>query len=154
MQHEALDDIDRHLLGLLQANAREPAASLARKLKLARTTVISRIQRLERRGVVAGYGLRLGQRMEESALQAYCGLKVAPRSGPAVMRALERFHEVQEVAAVSGEFDYMAVLKCRTTQRLDELLDVLGQLEGVQETHSSVVLSVKLDRRSALPALR
>src|SRR5438093_8515525 len=35
-----LDDTDRHLLSLLQANAREPAATLARKLKVARTTVV------------------------------------------------------------------------------------------------------------------
>ena len=36
-----LDNIDRRLLSLLQANAREPAATLARKLKLARTTVVA-----------------------------------------------------------------------------------------------------------------
>ncbi len=54
-----LDDIDRRLLSLLQVNAREPVAELARKLKLARTTVVTRIARLERKGVVAGYGVRL-----------------------------------------------------------------------------------------------
>ncbi|HEY3048694.1 MAG TPA: AsnC family transcriptional regulator, partial [Polaromonas sp.] len=48
-----LDDIDRRLLSLLQANAREPATTLARKLKLARTTVVARLARLERDGVVA-----------------------------------------------------------------------------------------------------
>ncbi len=43
-----LDDTDRHLLSLLQANAREPGANLARKLQIARTTVAARIARLER----------------------------------------------------------------------------------------------------------
>ena len=55
-----LDDIDRQLLSLLQTNAREGTALLARKLGLARTTVVARIARLERSGVVAGYGVRLG----------------------------------------------------------------------------------------------
>ena len=44
----ALDDTDRALLGLLRDNARASAAELARKLKLARTTVQSRLARLER----------------------------------------------------------------------------------------------------------
>ena len=54
-----LDATDRHLLSLLQANAREPAALLARKLGVARTTVVARIARLERDGVIAGYGVRV-----------------------------------------------------------------------------------------------
>ena len=41
-------DSDSRLIALLKANAREPVASLARKLGLARSTVQERIARLER----------------------------------------------------------------------------------------------------------
>ena len=44
----ALDATDRALLALLRDDARAPTAELARKLKLSRTTVQSRIERLER----------------------------------------------------------------------------------------------------------
>ena len=44
-------DTDTKLLDLLRANAREPTASLARKLGLARSTVQERIARLEREGI-------------------------------------------------------------------------------------------------------
>lgn len=44
----ALDEKDRTLLSLLQGNAREAVASLARQLGLARTTVVARIARLEK----------------------------------------------------------------------------------------------------------
>ena len=76
-----LDDLDRHLLSLLQANAREPAANLARKLKIARTTVVARIARLEREGIVSGYGVRFGTRLEQAAVRAFCGLSVNAKSG-------------------------------------------------------------------------
>ncbi len=147
-----LDNIDRHLLSLLQANAREPAATLARKLKIARTTVVARIARLEREGVVAGYGVRLGRRLEHAAVRAYCGLSVNAKSTGAVMKALERLPEVEEVSAVSGQVDYMVFLRCENHEQLDALLDQLGQIEGVNQTHTSVVLSRKLDRRSAVGA--
>ena len=142
-----LDDTDRHLLRLLQANAREPAATLARKMGIARTTVVARIARLERDGTVAGYGVRLGRRLERAAVRAFCGLSVNARSGAAVIKALERMPEVEEVSAVSGGFDYMVVLRCETHEQLDALLDQLGQVEGVSQTHTSVVLSQKVDRR-------
>ncbi len=145
-----MDDTDRHLLSLLQANARAPAAELARKLKVARTTVVSRIARLERDGVIGGYGVRLGQKLQHAAVQAYCGLSVAPRMGAGIVRALERFPEVEEVSAVSGAYDYMVLLRCDTNEQLDALLDRVGQIDGVQHTHTSVVLSRKVDRRGAV----
>lgn len=148
-----MDDTDRHLLSLLQANARESAALLARKLGVARTTIVARIARLEREGVIAGYGVRLGKRLEEAAVRAYCGLSVAPKMGATVMRALERLPEVEEVSAVSGQFDYMVLLRCETNEQLDALLDRIGLIDGIQHTHTSVVLSRKLDRRSAVPPL-
>jgi DNA-binding Lrp family transcriptional regulator len=146
-----LDNTDRHLLSLLQANAREPAALLARKLGVARTTVVARIARLEREGVIAGYGVRFGRRLEEAAVRAYCGLSVTAKTGAAVVRALERLPEVEEVSAVSGQYDYMVLLRCETNEQLDELLDRIGQIEGIRQTHTSVVLSRKVDRRSAVP---
>jgi DNA-binding Lrp family transcriptional regulator len=56
-----LDPTDRRLLALLQADAREPVSSLARKLDLARSTVQERIARLERTHVIAGYTIRTGE---------------------------------------------------------------------------------------------
>ncbi|SCK22998.1 DNA-binding transcriptional regulator, Lrp family [Variovorax sp. HW608] len=145
-----LDDIDRHLLSLLQANAREPAANLARKLKVARTTIVARIARLEREGIVAGYGVRLGQRVEHAAVRAFCGISVNARSASAVIRALERLPEVEEVWAVSGQYDYMVLFRCETPEQLDALLDQIGLIDGISQTHTSLVLSRKIDRRSSV----
>ena len=145
--HPRLDDLDRQLLAMLQANARAPTAQLARQLKVARTTVVARIARLEREGVVAGYGVRLGRRLEESAVRAFCGLSVQARSAGAVIKVLERMPEVEGAWAVSGEFDYMVQLRCASPQELDALLDQLGQIDGVRQTQTSMVLSQKIDRR-------
>ena len=145
-----LDDTDRQLLSLLQANARESTATLARRLGLARTTVVSRIARLERDGVVAGYGVRLGSRMDSAAVRAWCSLSVLPQTAPAVLRALGAMPEVEEVSAVSGQFDYLVFLRCPTHERLDTLLDQIGQMDGVHRTQTSIVLSRKIDRRSVV----
>lgn len=144
-----LDQTDRHLLSLLQGNARESAANLARALGIARTTVVARIARLEKTGVIAGYGVRLGRQMEDNAILAFCGLSVQPKAAPTVVRALQRLPEVEELNSVSGPVDYMAVIRCDTHARLDKLLDEIGMLDGVNHTTTSIVLARKIDRRRA-----
>jgi DNA-binding Lrp family transcriptional regulator len=106
-----LDEIDRQLIALLQINARESVATLARQLGIARTTVNSRLERLEKNKVISGYGVRLGQSVIGGGLQAYVGIKVQPRSGKDVVRRLSAMGQVQQLCAVSGEFDYVAWLR-------------------------------------------
>ena len=146
----SLDATDRELLALLQANARDSTANLARRLRLARTTVLARLARLERSGVIEGYGVRLGQALKANSLAAYVSIAVLPRAGPLVLEALSRLIEVEQLSAVSGDFDYMALVRCRSPEHLDETLDAIGALDGVRQTRSSIVLAQKIDRRALL----
>jgi DNA-binding Lrp family transcriptional regulator len=57
---------------------------------------------------------------------------------------------VEEVWAVSGQFDYMVLLRCSSPEQLDTLLDQMGQIDGVNQTQTSIVLSRKIDRRSTV----
>lgn len=142
----ALDEIDRQLIAALQLNARESVAMLARQLGIARTTVTSRLARLEKTGVITGYGIRLGQRLIDGGLQAYVGITVQPRSGKDVVRRLSAMVQVQQLCAVSGEFDYVAWLRSDSPEQLDQLLDQIGSVEGVEKTTTSIILSSKVDR--------
>ncbi|MFC5699581.1 Lrp/AsnC family transcriptional regulator [Pseudomonas sp. GCM10022186] len=146
----ALDEIDRQLIAALQINARESVATLARRLGIARTTVTSRLARLEKAQVITGYGVRLGQRVADGGLQAYVGITVKPRSGKDVLRRLTGMAEVQLLCTVSGEFDYVAWLRADSPERLDELLDLIGSVDGVEKTTTSIILSCKIDRGQPL----
>jgi len=63
-----------------------------------------------------------------------------------VIRRLTRLPELRQLASVSGEYDYMALLRAPNTVRLDALLDEIGELEGVLRTTTSVVLAIRVDR--------
>jgi DNA-binding Lrp family transcriptional regulator len=143
----ALDDKDRELLALLRENARMPVAMLARELKVARTTVVGRIKRLEQRGIVAGYTVRLDAAVGARMLRVHVLLAVDAKKIDAVMKALEALPQVRSVLAISGAFDFLAFVEAETTEEVDRVLDAIGKLPGVARTQSSLVLSVKLDRR-------
>jgi DNA-binding Lrp family transcriptional regulator len=141
-----LDDLDRRLLALLQADARRSAADLARALGVARTTVLARLARLEKQRVIVGYTVRLGAEEGERGVQAYVGISTEPRAGALVTQRMATIPELRQLVSVSGEFDYLALLHAESPARLDALLDEIGAFEGVRKTTTSVVLARRIDR--------
>jgi hypothetical protein len=67
----------------LACAGRMPVSTLARKLSLSRTTVQARLERLEREGVIAGYGVRLSEVYSSSVVRAHILITIAPKSPPA-----------------------------------------------------------------------
>ena len=141
-----LDALDRQLIALLQADARQSTADLARKLGVARTTVLARLVRLERQGVIVGYTVRLGQDEGDRGVEAYVGISTEPKSARDVTQRLATLPELRQLCSVSGEFDYLALLRADTPARLDALLDEIGAIDGVRKTTTSVVLARRIDR--------
>jgi DNA-binding Lrp family transcriptional regulator len=138
---------DEELLGLLRLNAREPVAALARKLGLSRTTVQDRLRRLEQTGTISGYAVKLGSEVKGTGLSAMISLGVEPKKQPEVARAVSRIPQVETLYAVSGKFDYVALVRTSTAEAIDNLIDQMTQLSGVTDVETSVILSTKLDRR-------
>jgi len=141
-----MHDADTKLLTLLKANAREPAASLARKLGLARSTVQDRIARLERAGVIRGYTVRLSEDSEARKLRAVVMIAADPKQADRINAELKRMTEVRSLSAVSGAYDMMAVVEADTPARMDAALDRIGRAGGVGRTVTSIILSEKFSR--------
>ena len=139
-------DSDSRLMALLKANAREPVASLARKLNLARSTVQERIARLEREGVIKGYTVLLSEESEARNLRAVVMIAADPRQADRIGAELKRMPEVRALSAVSGAYDMMAIVEAETPARMDAVLDRIGKAAGVARTVSSIILSEKFSR--------
>ena len=141
-----MDDLDRRLLDALRDNARAPTAALARKLALSRTTVQSRLERLEQSGVITGYTVRLSDGHERGQIHAYVMMTVSHKQSAAVVGAIKRMAPVRLLQSVSGPFDLIAEVVAPSVAEMDTLIDALGALAGVERTTSSIVLSTKIDR--------
>jgi DNA-binding Lrp family transcriptional regulator len=141
-----MDEKDLTLLELLRNNARESTSAIARKLGISRSTVQSRIERLERRGVIGGYTLRLSDEYERGRIKAHVMISVAPKLSSRVAHSLRDITELTALYAVSGPYDLIAVLSSETTERIDSLLDEIGALPGIRRTTSSIILSTKFSR--------
>jgi DNA-binding Lrp family transcriptional regulator len=141
-----MDETDRRLIDLLRDNARAPVAELARRLGLSRTTVQSRIARLQRSGVIAGYSVRIADAVERAQIRAYVLITAHPKRSAAVIAGMKRMTGVRLLQSVSGAFDMVALVEAGSVDAMDALIDAIGELEGVERTTSSLVLSTKIER--------
>src|SRR5690349_11823876 len=110
---------DRQLIDLLKVNARESVAALARKLGVSRSTVKARLKRLEDTGAIAGYTVRLGQTPERSAITAHVLLEASAKRADALIRELRALPAIRGLYAISGAFDYLAIVETPSTHEMD-----------------------------------
>jgi DNA-binding Lrp family transcriptional regulator len=140
-----LDEIDEKLIGLLRANARLPAAALARELGISRPAVHERIKKLEAGGVIQGYTVVAGKR-PTNALRAHVLVSLDPKLHDRAIAALRAFRAIRKLHTVSGDFDLLLELSAATSEELDDVLTRVGHVAGVKHTKTSVLLSTRLDR--------
>lgn len=141
-----MDELDRQLLALLQANARTSVAELARRLTVSRATVQERMARLERRDVIQGYTVRYHPEHRQRQVCAYVMIAVNAKRNAETARLVQGIDEIELLQTISGAFDLMAFVRADSTQSLDQVIDRLGELPGVEKTLSSVVLATKIQR--------
>lgn len=141
-----MDELDRNIMGLLGADARMSVATLARRLKVARSTIQARLERLETTGIIAGYTLKLGENARQGRLRASVLLTIEPRAQAGILTRLKAIAEVERAYTTSGRFDLLLQIAAPSTQVLDQVLDQIGALTGVLSSESLIHLSTRIDR--------
>ena len=133
---------------LLSENARIPVTSLARARGLARSTDQARHERMEARGIIAGYALKLGDQARKERIRATVLVTIEPRAVPGVLTRLNSLPEIESAHTASGRFDMILSLTSRSTAELDHALDEIAAIEGIRSSESLIHLSTRIDRGS------
>jgi DNA-binding Lrp family transcriptional regulator len=141
-----MDSIDERLLLALRENGRASTAQLARLVGRSRTSVQSRIERLKKQGVIVGYGVRLAPAHGLGAVRAHVMIKVGPKEARSVTAALRNIGQVLVLHSVSGDVDLIAEAATASVDEMDQVIDRIGALDGVERTTSSIILSTKFER--------
>ena len=137
---------DQDLLKLLQENSRRTVSDIARKMGLSRATVQHKMERLERTGVIQGYTIKINPILERQNVSAYVMISVVPKKNNTIVRQLFSIPQMEMLCTISGQYDMIAKITESTTQTLDQILDQIANLDGVEKTLSHIVLSRKVDR--------
>lgn len=144
-----IDEIDHKILVILQEKARIPNAEVARQVGMAPSAVLERIRKLEERGIIEGYEVRLNPQPFRQGLTAFVQLSVQHKCHANLATALTRITGVQDVHQVAGDDGYLLKLRVSDNAELGRILaHEVCALEGIVATKTSIVLNtIKESRR-------
>jgi Lrp/AsnC family transcriptional regulator, leucine-responsive regulatory protein len=141
-EHPDLDEIDRHILALMQENCRLPLAKIGEHVGLSAPSVMERVKKLEDGGIITAYRAVLNARRLGKDITAFIGVSTGhPHAIHRFEREIEALDDVLECHHVTGTHTLMIKAKTQNTSSLEELISRIRSIEGVVRTETMVVLS-------------
>lgn len=143
-----MDKIDRKLIKLLQENARYPLKYLAEQVFLSPPAVATRIDKLEKSGVITGYSAKVDKLKLGYNITAFINLAMSPKEKPVFYPFINACPNVIECNCVTGAYSMLIKVAYETTLELDAFI---GQLQKFGNTETQIVFSTAVENRGIEP---
>jgi DNA-binding Lrp family transcriptional regulator len=147
-----LDALDLALLTALRSNPRAGVLQLSRLAKVARATVQARLDRLERSGVITGYGPDVDVAAAGFGVLAFVTLEIHQGALSRVQEDLSAIPGVLEAYAITGAGDVLCQVAATSHADLQQTLLRIDSSPSVARSTSAIALSTVIKRRD-LPLL-
>ena len=135
-----LDKTDEEILHELMKNCRGSYRELASRLKLHPTTLISRMQRLEKTRVIQGYGANVDLGKLGFEFMGMVQIKIAKGKLLEAQEKISRLRGVVAVYDVTGECDSVAIIAAKSREAFSHTIKSLLALPHVEHTNTQVIL--------------
>jgi DNA-binding Lrp family transcriptional regulator len=149
-----IDELDARLIELLAAEPRVGVLEASRRLGVARGTVQARLDRLQARGVVTGYGPDIDPAALGHGVSAFVTLELRQAGGhDPVADRLAAIPEVLQVHTITGSGDMLCRVVARTNADLQRVIDAIVGVAGVVRASTVIALATPVPYR-VLPLVR
>ena len=140
-----LNEIDSSILKILQENARISNAELARRVDLSPPATLTRVRRLEEKGLIDGHVTLVNRRQAGYDMLCFVSVSLQLHDIEQVTgfrEAVQQIPEVLECHHVTGDYDYLLKIVAHNTKDLESfLIEKLTPIPGVARIHTSLVLN-------------
>lgn len=136
-----IDETDQRIIVALRRKPRASVSELSRLLSLARGTVHTRLDRLEHRGVITGYGPDLDLGTAGYPVRAFTTLSIAQGHHDRVVSQLQSIPQILEVHTITGPGDLLVKIAARSNDHLHEVLQVISAIAEVSHSTTQLALA-------------
>ena len=148
------DRLDAQLVQLLRDEPRVGVLEASRRLGVARGTVQARLDRMQARGVITGFGPDIDPAALGYGVTAFVTLEIRQAGGhDPVAHGLAVIPEVLEVHTITGTGDMLCRVVAKTNADLQRVIDVIVDVAGVVRASTVIALATPLPYR-VLPLVR
>lgn len=145
-----LDDQDLRLLERIEADFDASLEELADELELSKSAVHYRLKKLRERGVIRGVTADVDPLALDLSMMMITEVSVDHESGYAedIGTDLTELDGVSDVYYTMGDVDFVVVSRAQNREQMNELVDAIVSIDGVNETSSTFVMKeLKTDGR-------
>ncbi|HEX2040351.1 MAG TPA: Lrp/AsnC family transcriptional regulator [Acidimicrobiales bacterium] len=142
-----VDALDGRLLRALAEAPRAGVLELARRLGVARGTVQARLDKLQARGVLTGFGPDVDLRAIGYGVLAFTTLEIVQGRLHDVVEHLREIPEVLEAHATTGPGDLHCRVVARTNDHLQHVINRMLEVQGIARTSTVIALSEQIGMR-------
>lgn len=143
----SIDRLDGRLISALAETPRAGVMELARRLRVARGTVQARLDKLQRRGVITGFGPDLDVRGLGYSVLAFTTLEIAQGRLHDVVEHLRDIPEVLEAHATTGQGDLHGRVVARSNEHLQDVINRILEVQGIDRATTVIALSEQIGFR-------
>lgn len=143
-----IDQLDRQILAILTADGKLPYAEIGKQLFVSPGTVHVRIKKMEEKGVVQGYSLKVDYAKLGYDITAFLGIYLDKSSlYDEVAEQLKQIPEIVEANYTTGLYSIFTKIVCRDTNHLKLILhDKIQKIQGIQRTETFISLDQSISR--------
>lgn len=149
--HQHIDDTDFKILELMSNNARISVKEIADTVFLSPTAISSRIDKLERDGIISGYHASISPAALGYDIKAFINLEVEPEQKKEFYPYIESCNNVVECSCVTGDFSMLIEVLFKDTTSLDRFI---GELQRFGKTKTQIAFSTSVEHRDAFYKIR
>jgi DNA-binding Lrp family transcriptional regulator len=142
-----IDPLDARLILEMASAPRAGVMELARRLGVARGTAQARLDKLQVRGVVTGFGPDLDLRALGYDVLAFVMLEIAQGRLADVTEHLAGIPEVLEAHATTGPGDLHCRVVARNNEHLQDVINAILGVNGIVRTTTQIALTEQLGHR-------
>lgn len=142
-----VDGLDGRVIAELASRPRSGILDLARRLGIARGTAQARLDRLQARGVITGFGPDVDVTALGYVVEAFTTIDIAQGRLDDVVAHLRDIPEVLEAHSISGAGDLHCRLVARTNAHLQEVINRVLEVQGIARTSTVIALSPQIPYR-------
>jgi len=154
MQKINIDQTDRRILKLMQAEAGINASAIGEKIGLSQSACWRRIQRLRDEGVIKDQPAILDPEKVGLSTMVFAQVKLTSHGRSKLTDfadAVRKYPEVLDCYVVLGNVDFLLRIVAKDIKGYERFMyEKLSQLPGVQEVNSSIALS-EIKHTTVLP---
>ncbi len=149
-----MDIVDLKILKCLKEYSRMNATAIGEKINLSTSAVIERIKKLENDGVISQYTILINHEKIDKDIIAYISVSIEHPKYDTNFRDMVRLNdEIVECHYITGEYDYILKVVTSSSKSLENLLNYVKCIQGVNLTKTLVVMSTIKNEISSLPTM-